>query len=241
MTQDSSAAGTLQQLAFYTTEVHPCAYLADREAVNLLADPAATMSTETYSTLINLGFRRSGSNVYRPHCPHCQQCIPVRVPVNNFSPSRSQRRVQRLNQDLSVTIKDAKFQQEHYDLYRRYIHSRHAGEGMDSDDPEQYARFLISDWCDTRFVEFRCQQNLLAVAVMDYLPGGLSAVYTFFEPDTAKRSLGSYAILWGIQQTQQLKLPHLYLGYWIEQSPKMSYKSNYRPLEGLHQNDWRPI
>ncbi len=101
MTTESSTTDTLQ-LAFYTTEIHPCAYLADKEAIKLLADPAATMSTEIYSTLINLGFRRSGSSLYRPHCPHCRECVPVRLPVIGFRPSRSQRRVQNLNQDLSV-------------------------------------------------------------------------------------------------------------------------------------------
>lgn len=241
MTTESSTAEPLQQLAFYTTEIHPCAYLADQEAVNLLADPAVTVSTEIYSTLINLGFRRSGSNLYRPHCPHCRECVPVRLPVTGFRPSRSQRRVQNFNQDLSVIVRNSQFKQEHYDLYRRYIQSRHSGEGMDTDDPEQYHRFLSSDWCNTRFVEFRHREVLLAVAVMDVLEEGLSAVYTFFDPDEAKRSLGVFAVLWEVQECLRLNLPYLYLGYWIEESPKMAYKAGYRPLEVYKNAEWAPL
>lgn len=228
-------------LVFYASRPHPCSYLEGREAVTLFADPEATMSAAAYAELVDLGFRRSGSHVYRPHCPHCNACKAVRIPVSRFQPDRSQRRTARRNGDLDVTVVDASVDPGHFALYRRYMAHRHGGGGMDVEDPQQYRDFLISPWCDTRFVEFRLEQRLLAVAVVDCLPQGLSAVYTFFDPAESARGLGVQAVLWQVQEARRLNLPWVYLGYWIAESPKMAYKARYRPLEMFSSGRWLPV
>jgi arginine-tRNA-protein transferase len=133
------------------------------------------------------------------------------------------------------------FDQEHFDLYRRYTRLRHPGGGMDTDEPAQYRGFLISPWADTRFVEFRKEGRLLAVAVTDVMNQGLSAVYTFFDPDEPRRSLGVYAVLWQIDYARREGLPWVYLGYWIAETAKMSYKTRYRPLEAYLGGEWRRL
>jgi len=225
-------------LAFYATRPHPCSYLPGREAVTLFADPSVPIDTGLYSQLIAYGFRRSGEHIYRPRCPQCEACIPIRIPVENFRPSRAQRRAWRRNQDLDIRPVESAFNQEHYRLYRRYVASRHKGGGMDDTEPARYMEFLTSPGVDTRFCEFRWNGQLIAVAVYDQLHQGLSAVYTFFDPEFKARGLGVYAVLWEIQEARHLRLPWLYLGYWIEQCPKMRYKNHYRPCEFYTNGQW---
>lgn len=224
--------------AFYTTQPHPCSYLPGREAVTLFADPSVPVDTALYSQLIAYGFRRSGEHVYRPRCPRCEACIPIRIPVTNFRPNRAQRRAWRRNQDLDIRPVESGFNEEHYRLYRRYAAARHKGGGMDDAEPARYVDFLTSPWVDTRFCEFRWNGQLVAVAVYDQLRRGLSAVYTFFDPEFRARGLGVYAVLWEIREARHLGLPWLYLGYWIEQCPKMSYKNQYRPHEYYLHGQW---
>lgn len=225
-------------LVFYASPPHACAYLPEREAATLFADPRFPMDARIYGALAEMGFRRSGDYVYRPRCPACEECRPARIPVSDFSPNRSQRRTARRNADLTVSVLPATFHEDHYALYRRYITTRHPGGGMDQDAPERYLEFLGSRWMDTRFVEFRKEERLLMVAVVDYLPQGLSAVYTFFEPESVQRSLGTQAILWQVQEARHLGLPHLYLGYWIATCPRMAYKTRFRPLEIYQEGRW---
>lgn len=227
-----------EKLSFFATMPHACSYLPEQEAVTLFADPDVPVNTEIYGQLIDFGFRRSGAHIYRPRCPHCTACVPVRVPVDSFLPNRSQRRNLVKNRDIEVTPVDACFHDEHFDLYRRYIGSRHTGGGMDDPSIEKYMEFLVSPYISSYFFEFRCQGKLLAVAVTDSLPQGLSAVYTFYEPEEARRGLGVFSVLWEIQETARLRLPWLYLGYWIEQSPKMNYKINYQPIETYIDSQW---
>ncbi len=226
------------ELAFYVSPPHPCSYLDGRESVTLFADPHAELNTAIYSDLIELGFRRSGNHVYRPRCPRCDACIPVRIPVAEFRPDRSQRRTLKRNSDVTVRMLPAEFNEEHYRLYRRYMSSRHAGGSMDVDSPEQYSDFLTSPWCDTRFVEFRHETQLLAVAVIDLLRSGLSAVYTFFDPQHQHRGLGNLAVLWQVEEARRRGLPWVYLGYLIHESAKMAYKTRYRPLQQFHHGYW---
>ncbi len=226
------------ELSFYATMPHACSYLPAQEAVTLFADPDVPINTEIYAQLIDFGFRRSGAHIYRPRCPQCSACIPIRVPVDSFLPNRSQRRNLVKNSDIEVTRVDAVFSDEHFDLYQRYISTRHAGGGMDNPSIEKYMEFLVSPYIDSHFYEFRYQGKLLAVAVADALPQGLSAVYTFYEPDQSQRGLGVFSVLWEIQETARLGLPWLYLGYWIEQSPKMNYKINYQPIETYIDSQW---
>ena len=229
---------SLQRLAFYQSQEHPCSYLPGRRAASLFADPTARMTSTIYSRLAEYGFRRSGAHIYRPSCPACTACIPVRIPVQDFLAARAQRRVRRRNADLRVNPVAAAFDPAHFQLYRKYIEARHPGGGMDDPDPRKYLDFLTCAWSDTRFYEFRLNDQLLGVAVVDHLDNALSAVYTFFDPQQSERSLGTYAVLWEIELAQRLGLPWLYLGYWIKECPKMAYKGHYQPLQIWRDGRW---
>ena len=238
-TEAMSGNPSLNQLAFYASRPHACSYLPGRETVNLFTAPNAPMNMVIYSRLADFGFRRSGSHVYRPRCPSCQACVPVRVPVAAFRPNRSQRRCLQRNADLRAIPRKAAFDDEHFALYRRYLGSRHAGGGMDDPQPDQYLAFLTSDWAETLFVEYRLGEELLAVSVLDVLEQGLSAVYTFFDPEQRERSLGRFGVLWSIAETDRRGLGWLYLGYWIGACRKMHYKQEYRPLELFLDGQWQ--
>lgn len=226
-------------LQFYATAPYPCSYLPGRQARSQVAAPSHLINTDTYSQLVEEGFRRSGLFTYRPHCDDCRACIPVRVSVNDFTPSRTQKRVLKRHQDLRPLVAKLAWSAEHYALYTRYQAARHPGGGMDEDNQAQYGQFLLASRVNTRLVEFRNEDGLLCmVSIIDVLEHGLSSVYTFYDPLLAG-SLGTYSILWQIQQCRQLNLRWLYLGYWIEQSAKMTYKSNYAPLQYRYQGAWR--
>lgn len=229
----------LSELHFFCTPAHPCSYLEGEQATTLFMDPGVIPGTTLYSQLSRQGFRRSGEYLYRPHCDHCQACIAARVRVADFHLHRRHRRILSRNRDLLVSDEPARYTREVYRLYARYINDRHADGDMYPPSEEQFTAFLISDWAETRFHCFRSPQGkLLAVAVTDQLDDGLSAVYTFFDPEHQARSLGVQAILWQIDAFQQQERPYLYLGYWIRQCQKMSYKSQYQPLEVFRQGRW---
>ncbi|MDH3514503.1 MAG: arginyltransferase [Gammaproteobacteria bacterium] len=227
-----------KQPEIFLSMPHACSYLSGRTATSLFLDPRQPLDSRQYAGFMRLGFRRSGDLVYRPHCHDCNACIPVRIPVNRFRPDRAQRRVWKRNQDISVIAQPPVFQQGHFELYQRYQAARHPGGGMDDPDPQKYMNFLGSRNIDSVFYELRHRQSLLGIAVTDILPDGLSAVYTFFDPDEYHRSLGVYAVLWQVNQAQERQLPWLYLGYWIKECPKMSYKGRYQPLEAFVQGRW---
>lgn len=229
----------LSTLRFFRTPAHSCSYLEDRQASTLFVDPQAKLSPELYSELSLLGFRRSGDYLYRPHCEGCNACIPARVRVADFHPRRRHRRIEKTNRDLTVHREPARYTREFYNLYAAYIDQRHGDGDMYPPSEEQFTNFLTCDWADTHFYCFRRQGDLLAVAVTDQLADGLSAVYTFFDPTLAERSLGVMALLWQIRQCHHLELPYLYLGYWIDQCQKMAYKSQYQPLEILRSGAWK--
>lgn len=198
------------------------------------------MTTRLYSMLIAYGFRRSGDLVYRPHCKACSACIPLRIPAARFRPDRSQRRTFRRNQDISVNHSPAEFNEEHFQLFKRYLCARHADGSMVHSSKEDYVRFLCSSWCKTTFAEFRIGHQLAAVSVIDQLNDAFSAVYTFFDTTISRqRSLGVFAVLWQIQEAQKQGLSNVYLGYWIKACGKMSYKDQYRPIEAYIDNRWR--
>jgi arginyl-tRNA--protein-N-Asp/Glu arginylyltransferase len=228
----------LKDLAFFASPAHDCGYLPDRSSVTLFADPEATMDVELYGVLLEHGFRRSGAHVYRPHCPGCRACQAARIPVEPFQANRSQKRTQRKNTGIREKVTKPAFHEEHFALYRKYMASRHTGGGMDDPSEDKYMEFLTSAWADTEFVEFRLNKQLLAVATMDFLPQGLSSVYTFFDPEHASLSLGRFALLWQVSEAQHRHLPHLYLGYWIKNCQKMLYKQEYRPIELYQNNRW---
>ncbi|MCB1735074.1 MAG: arginyltransferase [Gammaproteobacteria bacterium] len=227
------------RLAFYATHEHPCSYLAGKRSVTLFADPTAEMTNEIYGGLAELGFRRSGSHVYRPACNGCRECVPIRVPVAGFRSNRAQRRVWNRNRDLEISFTQPSDDKEHFDLYRRYQRSRHPGGGMDDDDPERYLTFLSSPWCKTEVIEFRLDGRLVAAAVVDRMPQGLSAVYTYFDTTECDRSLGTLAVLQQMKWARELELSAIYLGYWIAESAKMNYKTAFRPYELFVNGAWR--
>ncbi len=229
-----------QKLSFYATPPHDCNYLPGRSAVTLFADPRFPKNTRLYSALADCGFRRSGEHLYIPHCEDCNACVPVRIPVNEFVASRNQKRNWKLNRDLTVVQRQAAFRREHYSLFEKYLALRHPGGGMDNPTTESYMAFLTAEWARTVFFEIRepKENKLLAVAVSDIMDQALSAVYTFFDPQYSKRSLGRFAILMQIEQAKKLNMKWLYLGYWIENCKKMSYKDEYRPMEYFRENRW---
>ena len=230
---------TIDEIGFCITPEHACSYLDDHKAITLFVDPNYPVEMSQYSALAKLGFRRSGSNIYRPHCSDCGLCIPVRVPVDEFNPNRSQRRNINLNNDLVMSVKDASFDNDHYDLYRRYMKGRHAGGGMDNDEPDSYESLIKADWSLSKLLEFRLGDKLLIVAVIDIFDDGVSAVYTFFDPDYSSRGLGVFGILSEIDYIKSLKLDWLYLGYWNPKTNKMSYKANYQPMEFFDGQEWQ--
>jgi len=224
------------KLNFFISAEQDCSYLPGLRSVSVFADPNAPLNTAIYSILIDHGFRRSADHVYRPHCPACQECKSTRVAVQAFKATKSQKRSWKRNLDIEVTEVKAEFKSEHFELYKRYMHARHEDGAMDHDDPERYFEFLGSSWCDTRFIEFRLNQKLIAVAVTDILTNGLSALYTFFDPEYHQRSLGTFAILWQINRAKDLQKSWLYLGYWIKDCDKMRYKNQFKPME-IWEND----
>lgn len=237
MTGDRFHVDSLAGLRFFATPPRPCSYLPGRQSVSVFADPGARLSQPQYDSLATLGFRRSGGDLYRPACAGCNACVPVRVEVP-YRRSRNQQRVWHRNRDLVCRDLPPAYRDEHYALYMRYQRHRHPGGGMDETTPEQYLDFLTCDWSRTRFLEFRAGGRLLGVAVTDYLADALSAVYTFFDPDQAARSLGTFSILYQLDLAQRLGLDWLYLGYWIADCRKMAYKVRFRPLQGLRDGRW---
>ena len=237
----------LTELQFYATAPYPCSYLPGKIARSQVATPSHLIHADLYGELVNAGFRRSGLYTYRPYCDECNACTATRIPVKHFSPNRSQKRSWKKHAGLDVRVLNLGYQEEHYQLYQHYQHERHAGGDVDQDDQDQYMQFLLQSRVNSRIVEFRDgpQQShpgrLRMVSMIDILDQGISSVYTFFDTSNTSTSYGCYSILWQIQQALELDLPYLYLGYYIEDSEKMSYKAKFQPIEGLIDDHWQPI
>ena len=220
----------------------PCVYFPDRVAHAIVVESDDDIKPTVYSHLAQAGFRRTGSTFYVPDCDGCNACVPLRVVAGAFRPNRRFRRVLARNDDLDLDIVDAQDEvEEHFALYRRYIAGRHPGGSMDPPSAKQFLHLTQSYGVETLALDWRKDGMLVASAITDVLDHGLAAVYTFFDPQLADRSLGVLAILHQIAECQRRGLPYLYLGYWLEEVRKMRYKSEYRPAEVLRGGDWLPL
>ena len=223
------------------TVEHRCGYYPDRWARNLVIDPSADRPDAVYDAVTLSGFRRAGDLIFRPHCRGCTACRATRIPVARFRPNRAQRRCLRRNVDVSVRRLRAGFTPEYFALYDRYLAARHPNGGMDNPDREDFESFLLSRWARSFFLDFRVEDQLIGVAVCDRLASGISAVYTFYEPDESDRGLGTYGVLQQLALARELDLPYVYLGYWLPDHPKMAYKTRFRPIEVFTGGRWQPV
>lgn len=232
----------MKDIQYYITPPHRCSYLEDRSARMVFIDPQQPVDQHGLSELSRQGFRRSGDFIYRPECHHCRQCLSARVPVALFSPNSSQKKALKRNQDLRMEIRPARqATQVHYRLYERYINARHYDGDMYPPSREQFDKFLVDSCANSFFIEFWLADRLMCAATCDELDDGLSAVYTFFDPDETARSLGTFAILKQIEWIKQQNKPFVYLGYWVPEAPKMRYKMQFSPLEILLEGRWQRL
>ena len=229
------------QPKLYISAPHTCPYIEPETATTVLLDPDYNVDNALFSVLLRSGFRRSGKTIYRPHCRNCNSCVSVRIPATEYIPNRSQSRCYKNNQDVYTTMVPASFSQEHFELYCRYQSWRHTGDIMDHNDEERYREFMVDSSIETVFIESRLNGKLISLSVCDLPDDGMSAVYTFFDPDFPKRSLGTFAIMKQIDYVREMQLDWLYLGYWIDGCKKMTYKTNFKPMFGFVNKEWRLI
>ncbi len=230
------------KVSLHVSSPHECGYFKDRQASTLFLDPKEKIDIALYSDLLNIGFRRSGKLVYRPHCQKCNLCIPLRVDTRAFKPSRSQKRIINKNSDTSYQLVACGYKEAHFALYKKYLAARHAEGGMEKHTKIDYFESMIASDVQTILIEFKKSNRLIAVSVTDVLTNGLSAVYTFFDPQLSKdRSLGTYAIIKQIELAKSMNRSWLYLGYWIKESQKMAYKSNFNASQILTDGEWKHL
>jgi len=227
-----------------TTEV-PCPYLPGRMERKIITELSGAQSPELFEILSRAGFRRSHSIAYRPACVGCRACVPVRIVASDFAPSRSMRKILARNQGLRATVTEALPTQEQFKLFARYLEARHNDGEMVGMGPQDYASMVGDSPVDTRIVEFRETRpgkgesgKLVAACLTDWGKDGISAVYSFFEPNLTRNSLGSFIVLWLIGEARRRGLPYIYLGYWVAGSQKMDYKRRYQPIEAYGAAGW---
>jgi leucyl-tRNA---protein transferase len=227
---------------FFSTEQAPCPYLAGRLERRLVTALDGDDPNGLHDRLLRAGFRRSQGYAYRPGCAGCQACVPVRIPVAQFVFRRPWRRILRDNADLVASERRPVATQEQYALFRRYLDGRHVASGMAEMTWAEFRAMIDDSPVDTRVIEWRRpDRSMIAASLTDLSLSGFSGVYKFFDPDDARRSLGSLIILWHVQRAAELGLPYVYLGYWIAGSPKMAYKARFQPLEQLTPGGWRRL
>lgn len=224
---------------FFVLPDVPCPYLSGHFERKLLTELRGPQAKDIYDKLSRAGFRRSHRFAYRPACEDCRACKPVRIRVADFEWTRSLKRIRRRNDELRAELVRPAATGEQYQIFARYLHSRHSDGEMADMDYANYRSMLEQTALDTWIVEFRDRDGQLAAACLaDWLTDGPSAVYSFFDPAYAGNSLGTYMVLWLIEEARRRAQPHVYLGYLIEKSPKMAYKARFQPLEELGPNGW---
>ena len=240
----------LHKLQFYVTTPYKCGYLPNKLAQSLIAAPHHLVDTIIYSGLIQQGFRRSGKFAYRPYCDNCKACIAIRLILDEFAPTRSQKRAYKLHANLSVRVLPLGYQQQHFELYTSYQTMRHADEELSQQaeahrtaeiqtEADQYRQFLCKSNVESLMIEFSDTKGAVKiVSVIDVVNDGISAVYTFYDALETRASFGTYSIMWLAEWAKMLGLPYLYLGYWIETSPKMAYKQQFKPQQKLIEGEW---
>ena len=226
------------KIRLFKTPTHNCSYIKDRQASTIFVDPGLLITKSVNTEFSELGFRRSGSHLYRPDCDTCKACISCRIPTKTFCIGNKHRRVIKKNQDLVVIKTNALTCDQSYGLYERYINTRHKDGDMYPATSEQFEAFIQAVTPDTLFYKFYLKNQLISVSIIDTLENGLSAVYTFFDPSEKQRSLGIYSILIQLQNCIEMKLPYLFLGYWVKNCQKMEYKADFRPIEILVEGRW---
>ncbi len=227
---------------FYTTAPLPCPYLPGRTERKIVTELAGAEAEGLHDRLSRAGFRRSHNIAYSPVCPGCRACIPIRIVAGAFQPDRTQRKVTKANADLAAYEMPARATAEQFALFQRYQAARHGDGDMAAMGFYDYRAMVEDTPITTGVVEFRgTDGQLLGACLTDWVSDGLSAVYSFFDPDQDRRSLGTYAILWLVARAQSLGLPYVYLGYWVPESRKMAYKARFRPSEALSGGVWRVL
>ena len=233
---------TRPQRFFFGTRALPCPYVPGRVERKVVTDLAGPHAQDLYERLTRAGFRRSHGLTYRPACPSCTACVPVRIVVRGFAQTSSLKRISRRNAELIAEDMAAIATMEQYRLFMRYQRTRHAGGDMALMTFGDYRAMIEESPVDTRIVEFRDADGTLVAAMLaDRMSDALSAVYSFYAPEDERRSLGSYMILWLVEQARAHGLTHVYLGYWISDSDKMGYKARFRPLEQLGPQGWAAL
>ncbi len=234
---------------FYLTAPATCPYLPNQMERQVFTHLVGPRASEMNDLLTQGGFRRSQNIAYRPACETCRACVSVRILAEQFQPTKSMRRVLSINKDVVATVHAAEPSTEQFSLFRRYLDHRHQSGGMSDMSALDYAIMIEDTHVNTRIIEYRVREpgsgidsskrgELLAVALSDVMSDGLSMVYSFFNPDLEKRSLGTFMIMDHITRTRALGLPHVYLGYWVDGSEKMGYKTRYHPQEHLTPRGW---
>ncbi|CAA7623663.1 putative arginyl-tRNA--protein transferase [Candidatus Terasakiella magnetica] len=227
---------------FFTTAPLPCPYVAGRLERKIVTELNGAEADSLHDALSRAGFRRSHSIAYTPACPGCCACIPVRIVAGQFQPDRTMRKIGRQNAPLIARKVPARATAEQFRLFARYQESRHSGGDMALMGFYDYRSMVEDSPVETFIIEYRQDDGILVAACLaDRMGDGLSAVYSFFDPDLASRSLGTYMVLWLVDEARTSSLPYVYLGYWIEESRKMSYKERFQPLEAFTTSGWRPF
>ncbi|WP_292082600.1 MULTISPECIES: arginyltransferase [unclassified Brevundimonas] len=236
-----------RQLRFFMTANAPCPYLPGQFERKVFANLPFSDGADVNDALTQAGFRRSQNIAYRPACEACAACVSVRIPVAEFVFSRSQRKILNRNADLSRDLVEAEATMEQFDLLRRYLTARHPGGGMSDMGWSDYVSMVEDTAVRTHLIEYRLPAtddgpgDLVGVCLTDLLHDGLSMVYSFFDPDLDRRSLGQFAIMDHLRQAAMVGLPFVYLGYWVQGSPKMDYKAKFRPMEALRPQGWERL